>query len=95
MLDRRRKGGLGRLISAMSDNPGQTVTTYAGSVGVSNRQIQKWKNKISVLKIERGLECRWFSNTEKPDEPVVEYEGKNGVERLFLRSFAGWAGGEA
>ena len=48
MLDRRRKGGLGRLISAMSDNPGQTVTTYAGSVGVSNRQIQKWKNKISV-----------------------------------------------
>ena len=64
-------------------------------VGKTYRNRFTGKTTRKVLKIERGLECRWFSNTEKPDEPVVEYEGKNGVERLFLRSFAGWAGGDA
>lgn len=47
-----------------------------------------------VMRIERGLKCPWYSSSPAPDEPVVEYSGKRGVERLYLSSFAQWCGSE-
>lgn len=52
------------------------------------------KTVRQVMRIERGLDCRWYSDSPAPDEPVVEYSGKGGVERLYLSSFAQWCGSE-
>ncbi len=45
-----------------------------------------------VLRIERGLAIKWYGASEPPDEQVVEFRGKNGVERLYKSAFAAWAG---
>lgn len=53
------------------------------------------KTKRTVIRIEHGLACNWYSSGPAPDnEPVVEYSGKRGVERLYLSSFAQWCGSE-
>jgi len=36
----------------------------------------------------------WFSSNPRPDESVVEFVQGNKTHRLYLSSFAAWAGGE-
>jgi hypothetical protein len=46
-----------------------------------------------VLAIKKGLDLPWYSPSPRPDEPVVEYEQNGKIGRLYIRSFAAWAGG--
>ncbi len=56
-----------------------------------------------VTKMRKGLKCVWSGRGDAPDEPVVEFERVPGGQkkgnvrdggRVYLRSFAAWAGQE-
>jgi hypothetical protein len=53
----------------------------------------KGRTRRTVLAISDKLRAPWFSMSEKPDEPVVLYRQGAETARLYLRSFAAWAGG--
>jgi hypothetical protein len=54
----------------------------------------KGRTMRTVLEISDKLQAPWFSNGDRPNEPVVRYV-QNGVEEnLYLSSFAAWCGRE-
>ena len=54
----------------------------------------KGRTTRTVLEISEKLKAPWFSDGERPNEPVVRYV-QNGVEeKLYLSSFASWCGRE-
>lgn len=61
-------------------------------VGRTYRNRGKGTTRRKVLRIEKGLACNWYSTRQRPDEPVVEYEQGGCASRLYLSSFAAWAG---
>ena len=56
----------------------------------------KGRTARKVLKISKDLKVGWLSREPRPvDEPVVEFVDSKGViSRLYLRSFASWAGAQ-
>jgi len=61
-------------------------------LGVTYRNRGKGRTQRTVLRIGRDLKAPWFTDSPRPDEPVVEFSQQDKVERLYLSSFASWAG---
>lgn len=62
--------------------------------GVTYKNKGAGRTRRTVLQISKELPAPWYSIGERPDEPVVEFSTDKGiVERLYLSSFASWAGG--
>lgn len=66
-------------------------------VGVTYRNRGKGRTKRTVKDIGKHLDPpEWYGFYARPDEPVVLFEQEGQLERrLYLSSFAAWAGGVA
>lgn len=63
-------------------------------VNVTYKNKGAGRTHRTVLQISKDIPAPWYSSGDRPDEPVVEFSTSKGVvERLYLRSFAAWAGG--
>ena len=61
-------------------------------VGETYRNRGAGKTRRTVVDIGTHIEATWHSPNARPDEPVVLYEQKGTEGRLYLSSFAQWAG---
>jgi hypothetical protein len=63
-------------------------------VGCTYCNRGKGRTRRTVLEISDKLKAPWFSEGERPSEPVVRYRQGDTEERLYLSSFARWCGRE-
>lgn len=53
------------------------------------------RNTRKVLSISTNIRPPWYGGMSSRNEPGVEFENKNGTKgKLYLSSFAAWAGKE-
>lgn len=63
-------------------------------VGKTYYNRGKGNTQRTVIAISSDIPAPWGSTHDKPDSPVVLYQQDGAAWRIYLRSFATWAGGE-